>query len=131
MDLLSGDQKGEYAPSVPSSGRTTVPSMVRTHKPLRSPSVATNAAVFPSGESAMTARAGADGESPIARRSQVETKRAFFSVGERKCEKAQPPIAPSRRAAAMAIHQTPRDRDDTASRCSKAHWSARFTSSAV
>src|SRR5262249_22117073 len=52
MALLSGDQKGNVAPSVPESSRAAVPSSGRTHKPVFPLADATYAAVLPSGEMA-------------------------------------------------------------------------------
>ena len=51
-DLLSGDQNGNVAPSVPRSGSATVVSSRRFHSTLLESLVATNTIVLASGDNA-------------------------------------------------------------------------------
>src|SRR5262249_23494259 len=50
IDLLSGDQKGRFAPSVPRISRALTASRGRTHNPVLPLTTAMNAAVRASGE---------------------------------------------------------------------------------
>ena len=133
MDLLSGDQNGEYAPSVPNSGRTTR-AVQRAHPQGASPAQGGDKSRGLSvRRQCDPSRTRADGESSVAGRHDVESQRvASWTTGRRNCETAQPPSAPITTAAAIAtstIRQ--RGRDDITAGCSNAHASARFSSSAV
>src|SRR5580704_14590031 len=105
MDLLSGDQNGIPASSVPASRRAVVPSSGRTQRAAFLWFVATKAAVLPSG----------DNERPVDRVPNVKSEpsggliwrlNARSSAGAcRKRDAAQVLRAISSRATVATIHQ--------------------------
>src|SRR5262249_13338486 len=135
MDLLSEDQNGSIAPSVPGKRRALVASSGRTHNPTLPFTTPVNATVWPSDD---TAKPGPPSLPPLVVRPPsggLISKRITGSsaLPWRKCEIVQPLSTTSRIIAATVVIQAVRFGLSTirTAGCSFAHVKAALRSRAV